>query len=87
MKKDINTTHSLIKSFLKNNLNKQFIYYKNPSSIKIQLHTSLTKQLIEFLEFQNINFVLEHPKFIVRNFRYIQNMDEVKIKFSHLNKI
>ena len=81
MKKDINTIHNLIKPFLKNNFNKQYIYYKNPSSIKIQLSPSLTKQVTDFLESQDINFIVEHPEFIVRNFRFIKNMDEIKIKF------
>jgi hypothetical protein len=81
MKKDINITHNIIKPFLKNNFNKQYIYYKNPASIKIQLPKSLIKQVTEFLESQDINYVIEHPRFVVRNFRFIENMDTIRITF------
>ena len=81
MKKDINITHNLIKPFLKNNFNKQYIYYKNPASIKIQLPKSLIKQVTDFLESQDIIFDLEYPKFVVRNFRFIKDMEVIRIKF------
>ena len=81
MEKNINTTHNLIKPFLKSNFNKQFIYYKNPSSIKIQLPNHLTESVIDFLNKNNIKYVLEHPKFITYKFHYIKGMDVIRILF------
>lgn len=85
MEKNINTTHNLIKPFLKSNFDKQFIYYKNPSSIKIQLPNHLTESVINFLNNNNINYVLEHPEFIVYKFRFIKGMNVIRILFHKKN--
>ena len=77
----MNNTHNIIKTFLKTNFPKQFIYYKNPSSIKIQLPNDITEDVINFLKNNNIDYVLEHPKFIVYKFHYIKGMDVIRIKF------
>jgi hypothetical protein len=77
MKNDINTT---IKQFLKITFPKQFIYYNNPKSIKIQLPNSISESLITFLQSQNIEFTSTQPEYIIKNLFYIKNMTQIVIK-------
>ena len=77
MKNDINTT---IKQFLKITFPKQFIYYNNPKSIKIQLPNSISESLITFLQSQNIEFTSTNPEYIIKNFYFIKNMTQIVIK-------
>ena len=77
MKNDINTT---IKQFLKITFPKQFIYYNNPKSIKIQLPNSISESLITFLQSQNIEFTSTQPEYIMHKLFYIKNMTQIIIK-------
>ena len=77
MENNINTT---IKQFLKINFPKQFIYYNNPKSIKIQLPNEISQSLIDFLQSQNIQFTSTNPKHIIYKFIFIKNMTQIHIK-------
>jgi hypothetical protein len=77
MQNDINTT---IKQFLKITFPKQFIYYNNPKSIKIQLPNSISESLITFLQSQNIEFTSTNPEYIIKNYFFIKNMTQIVIK-------
>jgi len=77
MKTNINTT---IKQFLNITFPKQFIYYNNPKSIKIQLPNSISQSLITFLQSQNIEFNSTNPEYIIKNYFFIKNMTQIIIK-------
>ena len=77
MKTNINTT---IKQFLNITFPKKFIYYNNPTSIKIQLPNSISQSLITFLQSQNIEFNSTQPEFIIHKFYYFKNMTQIVIK-------
>ena len=77
MKTNINTT---IKQFLNITFPKQFIYYNNPKSIKIQLPNSISQSLITFLQSQNIEFTSTNPEYIIKNYFFIKNMTQIIIK-------
>ena len=73
----MNTT---IKNFLKTNFPKQFIYHNNKSSIKIQLPTSISQQLINFLQLNNIQFTHTTPEYIIHKFIFYSNFTQIHIK-------
>ena len=75
-----NNIHTTIKQFLKITFPKQFIYYNNPKSIKIQLPNSISQSLITFLQSQNIEFTSTQPEYIIKNFYFIKNMTQIVIK-------
>jgi hypothetical protein len=77
IKTNINTT---IKQFLNITFPKQFIYYNNPKSIKIQLPNSISQSLITFLQSQNIEFTSTNPEYIIKNYFFIKNMTQIIIK-------
>jgi hypothetical protein len=69
-----------LKTFLKTTFPKNFIYYNNPSSIKIQLPTKNEEPVINYLTSNNIKFTLEHPEYIQVNLQYIKNCTTIRIK-------
>lgn len=69
-----------LKNFLKTNFPKNFVYYNNPSSIKIQLPTNFEEPLINYLTSNNIKFTLEHPEYIQVKLQYIKNCTTIRIK-------
>ena len=75
--KDMNTQ---IKQFLKTTLPKQFIYYNNKSSIKIQLPTSVSQNLITYLDSLNIKYKHTLPEYIIHKFRFYPNFTQIHIK-------
>ena len=72
--------HTQIKQFLSINFPKQFIYYNNKSSIKIQLPTSISQSLINYLQSQGITFIHTAPEYIIHQFHFYPNFTEIKIK-------
>ena len=72
--------HTQIKQFLSINFPKQFIYYNNKSSIKIQLPTSISQSLINHLQSQGITFIHTAPEYIIHQFHFYPNFTEIKIK-------
>ena len=75
-----NSTLPTIKTFLKSNLKGNYIYYNNPTSIKIVVPNALVDVIANFLESEEIIFQIRTPDFIVHNFRFIRNMSEVIIR-------
>ena len=75
--KNINTE---IKQFLNDNFKKQFVYYNNKASIKIQLPNEISQPIIDFLQSQNIQFTISNPKYIVYKFLYFKNFTVIRIK-------
>ncbi len=69
-----------IKQFLKTHFPKQFIYYNNPSSIKIQLPTSISTPLINYLNSQDIKFTSTTPEYIIHKFLFYPNFTQIHIK-------
>ena len=69
-----------IKQFLKTQFPKQFIYYNNKSSIKIQLPTSISQPLINYLQSQGIKFTSTTPEYIIHKFLFYPNFTQIKIK-------
>ena len=69
-----------LKNFLKTNFPKNFIYYNNSSSIKIQLPTNFEESVITYLTENNIKFTLEHPEYIQVNLQFIKNCSIFRIK-------
>lgn len=59
---------------------KSFIYYNNPGSIKIQLPTLDEKQIIDYLDNNNIIYNIERPEFIQKNLYLIPNHTTIRIK-------
>ena len=76
MQNNLNTT---IKTFLKSNFPKQFIYFNNPKSIKIQLPNTISESLITFLQSQNIQFNSTQPELIQYQLQFIKNMTQIII--------
>ena len=76
MQNNLNTT---IKTFLKLNFPKQFIYFNNPKSIKIQLPNTISESLINFLQSQNIKFNSTQPELIQYQLQFIKNMTQIII--------
>ena len=75
--KDMNTQ---IKQFLKTTFPKQFIYYNNKSSIKIQLPTSISQSLITYLHSLDIKFTHTTPEYIIHKFNFYPNFTQIHIK-------
>ena len=73
-------TIATIKTFLKSNLKGTYIYYNNPTSIKIVVPNALVEVVANFLESEEIIFQIRTPDFIVHKFRFIRNMSEVIIR-------
>ena len=73
-------TIATIKIFLKSNLKGNYIYYNNPTSIKIVVPNALVEVVANFLESEEIIFQIRTPDFIVHKFRFIRNMSEVIIR-------
>ena len=73
-------TIATIKIFLKSNLKGNYIYYNNPTSIKIVVPNALVEVVANFLESEEIIFQIKTPDFIVHKFRFIRNMSEVIIR-------
>jgi hypothetical protein len=73
-------TIATIKTFLKSNLKGNYIYYNNPTSIKIVVPNALVEVVANFLESEEIIFQIRTPDFIVHKFRFIRNMSEVIIR-------
>ena len=73
-------TIATIKIFLKSNLKGNYIYYNNPTSIKIVVPNALVEVVANFLESEEIIFQIKTPNFIVHKFRFIRNMSEVIIR-------
>ena len=73
-------TIATIKTFLKFNLKGNYIYYNNPTSIKIVVPNALVEVVANFLESEEIIFQIKTPDFIVHKFRFIRNMSEVIIR-------
>ena len=73
-------TIATIKTFLKSNLKGNYIYYNNPTSIKIVVPNALVEVIANFLESEEIIFQIRTPDFIVHKFRFIRNMSEVIIR-------
>lgn len=69
-----------IKQFLKTQFPKQFIYYNNKSSIKIQLPTSISQSLINYLQSNNIKFNSTTPEYIIHHFHFYPNFTQIIIK-------
>ena len=69
-----------LKTFLKTTFPKNFIYYNNPSSIKIQLPTINEEPVINYLTTNSIKFTLEHPEYVQVNLQYIKNYTTIRIK-------
>ena len=69
-----------IKQLLNTTIPKNFIYYNNPASIKIQLPTEKAEFLIEYLNTNNIKYTLTTPEYIVRQFHFIPNFTQIHIK-------
>jgi hypothetical protein len=78
-KKDMTNTNTIIKQFLKLNFPKQFIYFNNPKSIKIQLPNTISESLINFLQSQNIKFNSTQPELIQYRLQFIKNMTQIII--------
>jgi hypothetical protein len=78
-KKDMTNTNTIIKQFLESNFPKQFIYFNNPKSIKIQLPDTISESLITFLQSQNIKFNLTQPESIQYRLQFIKNMTQIII--------
>jgi hypothetical protein len=78
-KKDMTNTNTIIKQFLKLNFPKQFIYFNNPKSIKIQLPNTISESLITFLQSQNIQFNSTQPELIQYQLTFIKNMTQIII--------
>jgi hypothetical protein len=78
-KKDMTNTNTIIKQFLKLNFPKQFIYFNNPKSIKIQLPNTISESLINFLQSQNIQFNSTQPELIQYQLTFIKNMTQIII--------
>jgi hypothetical protein len=78
-KKDMTNTNTIIKQFLKLNFPKQFIYFNNPKSIKIQLPNTISESLINFLQSQNIQFNSTQPELIQYQLKFIKNMTQIII--------
>jgi hypothetical protein len=78
-KKDMTNTNTIIKQFLKLNFPKQFIYFNNPKSIKIQLPNTISESLINFLQSQNIKFNSTQPELIQYQLKFIKNMTQIII--------
>ena len=72
-------TNTIIKQFLESNFPKQFIYFNNPKSIKIQLPDTISESLITFLQSQNIKFNLTQPESIQYRLQFIKNMTQIII--------
>ncbi len=72
-------TNTIIKQFLKLNFPKQFIYFNNPKSIKIQLPNTISESLINFLQSQNIKFNSTQPELIQYQLKFIKNMTQIII--------
>ena len=72
-------TNTIIKQFLKLNFPKQFIYFNNPKSIKIQLPNTISESLINFLQSQNIKFNSTQPESIQYRLQFIKNMTQIII--------
>ena len=72
-------TNTIIKQFLKLNFPKQFIYFNNPKSIKIQLPNTISESLINFLQSQNIKFNSTQPELIQYRLQFIKNMTQIII--------
>ena len=71
--------NTIIKQFLKLNFPKQFIYFNNPKSIKIQLPNTISESLITFLQSQNIQFNSTQPESIQYRLQFIKNMTQIII--------
>ena len=71
--------NTIIKQFLKLNFPKQFIYFNNPKSIKIQLPDTISESLITFLQSQNIQFNSTQPESIQYRLQFIKNMTQIII--------
>jgi hypothetical protein len=78
-KKDMTNTNTIIKQFLESNFPKQFIYFNNPKSIKIQLPDTISESLINFLQSQNIKFNSTQPESIQYRLQFIKNMTQIII--------
>jgi hypothetical protein len=78
-KKDMTNTNTIIKQFLESNFPKQFIYFNNPKSIKIQLPDTISESLITFLQSQNIQFNSTQPESIQYRLQFIKNMTQIII--------
>jgi hypothetical protein len=78
-KKDMTNTNTIIKQFLESNFPKQFIYFNNPKSIKIQLPDTISESLITFLQSQNIKFNSTQPESIQYRLQFIKNMTQIII--------
>lgn len=72
-------TNTIIKQFLESNFPKQFIYFNNPKSIKIQLPDTISESLITFLQSQNIKFKSTQPESIQYRLQFIKNMTQIII--------
>ena len=71
---------SNLKQFLKTTFPKQFIYYNNKLSIKIQTHKQNETPIITHLNNNNISFTIEYPEYIIHNFNFYPNHITIKIK-------
>jgi hypothetical protein len=78
-KKNMTNTNTIIKQFLESNFPKQFIYFNNPKSIKIQLPDTISESLITFLQSQNIKFNSTQPESIQYRLQFIKNMTQIII--------
>jgi hypothetical protein len=69
-----------IKQLLNTTIPKNFIYYNNKVSIKIQLPTTLSEFLIQYLDDNKIKYTLTTPEYIIHQFRFISNFTQIHIK-------
>jgi hypothetical protein len=69
-----------IKQLLNTTIPKNFIYYNNKASIKIQLPTTLSEFLIQYLDDNKIKYTLTTPEYIIYQFRFISNFTQIHIK-------
>lgn len=72
--------HTQIKQFLNTNLPNNFLFYNNKKSIKIQLKTIKSQSLIEYLNFQNIKYILTTPEYIIHQFYFYSDFTQIIIK-------
>jgi hypothetical protein len=69
-----------IKQLLNTTIPKNFIYYNNKASIKIQLPTTLSEFLIQYLDDNKIKYTLTTPEYIIHKFHFISNFTQIHIK-------
>jgi hypothetical protein len=69
-----------LKQFLNTNLPKQFIYYNNKASIKIQSHKQNESTITNYLNTNNIPFTIEYPEYIIHQFYFYPNHFTIRIK-------